>query len=271
MQKNLMFGHDSGESLPSTFSQSHKAWDAYMAEVWHSIFLTLQMTKNANVVEVGPGNSIKVALALKKLDFTGNIHLIDPIAEVLAESEVLYKKILPDANIYPIHATLEDVVNSSLQRTDYIVSNHPIDDMIIATTQPKDKLRALFDWTAIEHEQMIPISHENWSKLAVDTTKLQSLQRSICEEWYHAIDVLKPRYCVISQYASSTLKNNGMDGLNAQAKMILGEMRSHYVDSLIADVDIQTALNANTHYNDMHISNEVLNASNWLVIKPSNS
>ena len=260
-----MFGTDTIENLPDRFFHSHKAWDAYMAGPWRGLFELLKIDKQGTIVEIAPGNSVKIASALAEAGFEGNLYLVEPVEEILAEVSALCREILPRAQIHPLCNILSEAQHHLPHQPSFIVANHPLDDMILATAQPKTRLKELFGWTAIAQEQTIPLSFESWENLAADPDRLVHVREQILQEWNDLLKTLQPEHCIISQYPSVTLENNGMAGLNQEAAAILKALRSDYAKKRISDIAIQAVLNRFPNYNDSHIGQNVLNAINWLL------
>ncbi len=260
-----MFGTDSKETLPQRFAQSHKAWDEYMAKIWKNLLHLVGCEADASVIEIGGGNSVKIGTALAQSGFKGSFHLVDPFEEALAEAQRLYCELLPDAQIHTHTTTLAQA--KALPQNALLLANHPLDDMILAAGAGPHDAAELFGWTAIEHEQTIPLSLQVWTGIEHHPDMLSGIKDVIFAEWRAAIDTLKPRALIVSQYPSSTLKNAGMNGLNRHALDILKALRGLYASALIPDEDVQGVLNRVKHYNDKHIGKEVLNAANWLVAR----
>ena len=265
MQEKVTSGYDSVETLPARFSQSHKAWDAYMAQVWHTLLATLPLGANASVVEIGSGNSIKIGMALASLSFAGSLYLVDPFEEALHETKEHYMRLLPNIELHLIAATLAEAAEILSPRPTCLVSNHSIDDMLLAAARGNSSMRELFGWTSIEHEQTIPLTQEVWSVLAADKKKLAQVKDVVFEEWRLAIETLKPQFCIISQYPSVTLEHTGMGGLNTHAGEVFARLRRYFSLKSFQGTDVQDILSKHPHFNDTHIRSEVLNAKNWFI------
>lgn len=260
-----MFGTHTVDNLPDRFFYSHKAWDAYMAGPWHGLFELLKIDNHGTIVEIAPGNSVKIALALAKAGFQGKVYLVEPVEDILAEVSALYREILPGTEIHPLCHMLDEVQHYLPHRPSFIVANHPLDDMILATAQPKSRLGELFGWTAIAQEQTITLSLESWENLAAEPDRLVRVRERIRQEWNDLLRRLQPEHCIISQYPSVTLENHGMAGLNREATAIFAALHSDYTGMRVSDLVIQAVLNKFPNYNDRHIGQNVLNAVNWLV------
>lgn len=265
-----MFGIDSNEKLPQEFFWSHKAWDAYMANLWYDLLNSLDFYGLHNVVEIGSGNSVKIGMALAKLDFKGSVFLVDPFQEALEEASKSYLNILPKAEIKAVAKTLADSLNFLPRESVCLVSNHCIDDMIMVAGQSEYSLTQLFEWTAIEHEQTIPLSKKVWADLEADPLKLSIIKNQVYRDCCSVIENLQPRLCIFGQYPSITLKNADMNNLNIHASEILQKLHTKFINKVVPESEIQKILNTNKHFNDLHIGNEVLNAGNWFVLKNKN-
>ena len=97
--------------------------------------------KVKNVVEFAPGFRYKIACGLKRIDFKGNLYIVDLNKMVLDYVYTKYKEILPEANIICIQSTLKDSINKLPADIDLFLSNHCIDDMMIGEFIGKELLK----------------------------------------------------------------------------------------------------------------------------------
>lgn len=262
-----LFGINTDEKLPDSYFHSHKAWDNYMAHLWYLFLFYIDVKPYDTIIEIGVGNSIKIGKALSKSHFIGNLFLVDPCQDLLKEAGRYYAQLLPNATIELIPLSFIDALPKLPKHAKCLLANHPLDDMLLAWNQTPVVCEQLFTWTAIAHEQTIPLSLEVFNLVAANPQQLQATQHEIAESWLKAWQYLMPNYCIMSQYPSLTLKNHGLDKLNHCATFILNCLQEKFHKLLEPAARIQLLLNANKNYNDAHIGGEVLNAKNWLVVR----
>ena len=108
-------------------------WNAYIGSIWEDIFRKINLKKTGSIIEVAPGSINKIGLGLKNYGFNGKVYIIEPNKKSLDTITNNYKQLLSQSNIIPIRKPLSDITNNDVPLTscDALVSNHPLDDMII--------------------------------------------------------------------------------------------------------------------------------------------
>jgi len=92
-----MFGITTFDSVPEEIVNS--AYDGlvhYMADVWKGFFKYLQLKPKDVIVEVAPGSSAKIGLALEALSFKGTLYVVDPSHDSMNIIMKKYKHCLPN-------------------------------------------------------------------------------------------------------------------------------------------------------------------------------
>lgn len=261
-----LFGYSSGEEMPAAYIASYKAWDAYMGRVWHGFFRHAGLPCTGTVIEVAPGSSIKIGLALAQLGFKGTLYLVDPCAAALNKTCANYRDLLPEAAIIGLDAPLASCLGVLPEHAHALAANHPLDDMILAAGTDIEARAGLFGWTAFDDERVMPLLRQSWRLLAESTARLRVAEDAVLDEWRVALRKIRPQTCVISQYASSALASHGMQALNVRAKMLIRTLRAEFSSTVLATAIIQKVLQGHKNYDNLHIGREVLAAENWLVL-----
>jgi hypothetical protein len=257
-----MFGITTHQQIPDELLYCYASWDAYMATIWAALLNTYQLTSKMTAIEVAPGTSTKIGLALQKCHFQGKLYLVEPSGQSLSVVHQLYQSILPDADIYPIQQTLINSINHLPQRPDFILSNHPLDDMLLCSQENDLSQSTLFDWALTPSGEISPIFFAQWLKLSVDLNRIDAAKKAVIQQWQQIFLQIKPALTMISQYPSIALSKNKMQALNEYASDILNALkRSRPLDN----IHVQSVLNQIENYNDQHIATVLLNANNWLV------
>src|ERR1700722_11357387 len=124
VENQKLFGTDTGEKLPEVYLYSHKAWDGYMGHLWFTLLQFIGLSPGDTVVEIAPGASTKIAMALSELRFKGKLYIVDPATDVLIKTKKLYAELLPDATVIFIEKKLNDGLCDLPHSPACILSNH---------------------------------------------------------------------------------------------------------------------------------------------------
>ncbi|MFA6301749.1 MAG: hypothetical protein WC627_01270 [Legionella sp.] len=256
-----MFGITKFEKLPTEYLTDYILWDEYMSAVWVSLLKKSNYHAQMTIVEIACGSSLKIAKALMQLNFSGVLYLVDPCTATLSSTLAQCKTLVPHAQIIPVAQTLLASIPLLPKTTDLIVSNHPIDDMIIGYLAKHEE--SVFNWElnapGILSKQLL----YHWSEFAKDKKSLPKITQKIIKAWQQVLNSLNYARLIISQYPSAVLRNQGLDDLNHYAALIFAELKPTV--SSLNDHEIQNCLNQFENFNDKHIGLEVLNAKNWLL------
>lgn len=252
-----MFGKTTFTSVPESIVNSQNdGMVYYMADLWHGCFKLFELQSQDTVIEVAPGTSAKIGQALKKCNFEGVLYIVDPFIIAMEEIVEKYQQLLPGATIHPLICTITDALKHLPKKPDFLVANHPIDDMLLSTLS-ENITKELFDFSSKTHQEIFHVLKSAPSNPI----------SSVFSTWKKVIDCLEPKTAIISQYPSLTLKQNGVDLLNEYASVVINRLKSHY-SPLHLDLDIlQALLNNFENYNDIHIGTELLNAKNWMALR----
>jgi hypothetical protein len=254
------------KQLPQEYIDSYIAWDTYMAKVWLSLLKYCDISPLSTIIEIAPGTSRKIGLALSEIHFRGQIYIVEPCQLLLEKVSNQYKQMLPLAKIVPIDAKLVECYESIPKHADFILSNHPIDDMLISYETNKKEQDQLFEWTLSGDLDLPAIFLKKWLMLTSNMDQLLTAKSEVEKEWKQSILFMQPRNVIISQYASDALNKSGLSELNAHANDILVNLK-RFFDNSNKDEDIQSVLNLHENYNNHHIRTEILNADNWMVYR----
>ena len=251
-----MFGVTTSTPIPDEFITSHAAWEGYIAHIWQQLLGHYGVERKDTLIEIAPGCSSKVGLALQKIAFEGTLYLVDPLGSALEAVTEKYAKYLPKAVIYPIQTTLHKALPLLPTKPDFLLANHPLDDMLLAAIT-ESVTPELFVCTSKAYTQ---------SRLALEKepTKFISFVISC---WQRAVEELLPGMTIVCQYPSLILKQHNLHSLNIYAALIMEGLKKHCPSTLERPEVLQRLLNAHENFGDEHIGTEVLNAKNWMVLK----
>ncbi len=255
-----MFGINNIAKMPPEFITDNDIWDSFVGDIWAKVIGDIDFK---SVVEIAPGSSIKIACCLSKLNFTGDIYVIDSDSSVLDVLRPKYKDLLPRANIKFINKLLKEAINEIEQPIDLVLGNHILDDMIIGESyQNMDS--NIFAW-ATEYTN-IPSQEiqEFWREIKKDKPLIESSKMSVLNDLNGFIKKVNPDRVVLSQYPSSALYDNDMSDLNSNAYDILEKLKAMYQ---VNQSEIQNSLNEIENFGNKHIGENLLNARYWLSCK----
>lgn len=260
-----MFGIDTQEKMPAEFLTDHDAWDGYIGHIWYNLLAFANFGKDSTVVEVAPGNSAKLALALAKFGYRGHLYVVDASAEVIKAVAPKYTQLLPQAQIHWLCATLKEQVETLPCRPDYFLGNHILDDMLLGEAEKMEAQNSVADWAATYTHSPSNAVQETWRGLLNEPALLSRHQQTVAAEMTAVIEKLSPACVLLSQYPSSTLADHGMNSLNDTAFSVLETLKEKFKNDLADPAHVQTILGANRHFGNAHIGQDVLNAKYWML------
>lgn len=260
-----MFGKKTDEQISDTLLTTYAAWDDYVSAIWASFFVDSGLNANGVILEIAPGASPKIAYALQKIAFSGDIYLIEPYQDALEAISKKYQRILPQAKLHPLQCVLIDSLEYLPKGLDCVISHHPLDDMIMAMDDDPQIFEQLFSWVNQDKLEIHPNFAARWQQLYAKPDKIAQIENEITRQWLLLTEQIQPKLLMMSQYPSLVLETETMSSLNKQAQQLLQRLKQHFHRQLIADRHIQDLLNHNKNYNFDLIGNEVLNAKNWLI------
>lgn len=251
-----MFGKTTFISLPDEILNSQDDGLAYyLADIWHKFFQHCGLRCQDTIVEVAPGCSGKIGLALEKSEFSGTLYVIEPLNSAMEVILEKYRRYLPKSIIHPMACTVTEALASLPRGPDFLVANHPLDDMLLSAIS-KQSPSDLYHYASTSHRDC---------RAALGADPRQYIAE-VVHCWQHVVDRLQPKITILSQYPSLTLKQNGLHFLNNCATEVLEELKRHYFTHLDASEGVQRLLNGHENYNDFHLGTEVLNAKNWMLL-----
>ncbi|MBE6159565.1 MAG: hypothetical protein E7157_00745 [Lactobacillales bacterium] len=178
-------------------------FEDYMGLIYYKIINENKIKNINNVVEFAPGFRFKIAYALKRLNFTGTIYVIDSNKKVLEFVKEKYKIILPEAKIVLINKDLIDSIEFLPENIDLFLANHCIDDMIISKYLDGKKLEDAFNNT--EKSKQILINC--WNELKEEDNILFNIQENVYNDLKKFFEKINFRLIVMSQYKSGYYMN----------------------------------------------------------------
>jgi hypothetical protein len=228
-----------------------KRWNNYIANIWNKIFQKINFPKNGAVVEVAPGEANKLGLALKKYGFVGSLYVIEPNEEYLKSITNQYKQTLKKSKIIPILQTLEKSDKFLPKKIDAIISNHPLDDMLLGCFLDKYSSENF-----LNHNYGLSPSttKEYWECMKKTKNFLPMAKKKVTLEWCKIINKKNPQFCLIYQYKSYYFQKN---------KILLPDKNAADVLKLISNKYSKFKINTK----DLNVSKGLKEKKGWLILK----
>lgn len=171
-------------------------WEWYLGQLFSKLIKNIPQKIN-KVVELAPGFRYKIAYALKEINFSGDLYLIDSSLDVLNFTKKKYKELLPNANIILINKNFKDVNISN--NIDLFVSNHSIDDLIIFEYMNYNN----YKYNNINVKKDILSAWQSF----INSSNINNILEEIKNEYIIFFKKHKVKYIIMSQYKSNVFLN----------------------------------------------------------------
>lgn len=237
-------------------------WEWYIGQIFARLIQNAHKLNIKNVVEIAPGFRYKIAYALKEVNFQGILYIIDTNTEALEYVNEKYKKILPNAKIITINKSFENAFEDIPNEFDLLLSNHCIDDMIIAeymNNYDKD----------LNNESFRDMLTEAWIKLGKEPTKINEISSKVFSTFEKFFSNKKIDTIIISQYKSNLYfkdKFKEMDEITEECFKKVKElviMDNEYINNILDFFPFGD----DERYRGKYLLDNTQNAKKWIVGK----
>jgi hypothetical protein len=201
-------------------------WDMKVGATWKAVLEPLGIPQDGVVIEVAPGDRTKIAQGLSSLRFSGTLYVVEPSKPALDRLIERYKSILPSVRVIGINKILDEAIPILPRNADAILSNHPLDDMIVANSINKNQKSAIFNnvETSESHQEVT----RAWGNLMSDSKLLEASIAKTVSSWEMAVQALSPRLLVISQYESGYFRLQHLTAPDQAAKTALNLLQKKF-------------------------------------------
>lgn len=237
-------------------------WEWYIGQLFARLIEKAHRGKIENVVEIGPGYRYKIAYSLKEFDFNGNIYIVDTNSKVLEYIKEKYSEILPNANVICINKTFENCFENIPNEFDLLLSNHSIDDMIIAEYMEKTYTKNL------GNDDFRDLLSNAWIELGKDKEMINQIINHVYSSFKEFFEKKKIETIIISQYKSNLYfkdKFTEMDEITENCfnriKQLV-QMDNENIDKIL---DFYPFGEDDERYNGKYLLDNTQNAKNWIV------
>ena len=215
---------DTSNSVGLGYAPGQNKWNSFIGNIWQDIFLQSGLKRQGTLIEIAPGSVNKIGSGLSNYGFNGVLYLVEPNLKSLNSIAEQYRQML-SAKIIPINATLKEAIPSLPKKVNSIISNHPLDDMIIGKYLDEPEFDDLFD----DHYDNASAKKTRglWQRLE-NSGRIESIKKSVADEFSKLIAHTNPDQVVISQYESYFFKSNNLTAPDKHAFDVLQMIRSRY-------------------------------------------
>jgi len=203
-------------------------WNQYIGNIWCEVFTIANFPKKGTLIEIAPGSVNKIGEGLSQYEFEGKLYIIEPNPSALESITEKYQKQLTRTQIIPIQKTLKDAIKY-LPKCDAIISNHPLDDMIIGESLNINSFNDLFN----DHYNLSALeqTRKYWEILESNPKKLEKIKEKVLTDWNNTIQTIKPNITIISQYESYSFQSMNITQPDMHAIEVLNKIRQIYSNS----------------------------------------
>ena len=209
-----------------------RQWHQLLSDSWTQIFQSLRLPHDGVFVEVGPGKTDKIGLALSNYEFRGELYIIDPCRGALLWVKERYAQILPGVNVIPVMSSFEEAGKKINSPVDVILMNHVFDDMILYKSLPRIEREIIFNGI-IPGASCHPSVAEIWKKLEGLPHKAENLAHTVAEECIRTIEHFSPDFFIANQYPSGFIKSHGLEIADILGKKTAMHIASTFENNLV--------------------------------------
>ena len=236
-------------------------WEWYIGQIFSRLIENVCQFKIKNVVEIAPGFRYKIAYALKNINFKGTLYVIDTNKEVLEYVAEKYKTILPDCKIICINKSFEDSFSDVPNEIDLLLSNHCIDDMIIA-----EYMQNYYN-NNLKNENFKDMLKDAWIKLGKDTEKVDEIVNMVYLSFKEFLSNKKISNIIISQYKSNLYFKDEFKEMDEITEKCFNKVKSliKMDEEKINKILDFYPFGKDERYRGKYLLDNTQNAKNWIV------
>jgi hypothetical protein len=184
----------------------------------------------STVVEIGPGFTSKIGIALAKIQFTGHLFIVEPNKDAIEWIGNQYSKLLPNTKIVLINRSINDAANELPINVDAVLMNHVLDDMILNAKLTNSLCDTIFSQMRPE-QTCHPLVQKTWLSILDNPSTMASLSQQVLDELCQFLSHINPQLFATSQYHSWFLKENELQKANLLGLQLLSKLRLCFGDT----------------------------------------
>lgn len=252
-----------GVGLWINCQQTNHKWECYIGEIYERIIRDYPIDKYNTVVEFAPGYRYKIGYALSKVNFEGDLYVIDSNENVINYIVSKYNELLPKAKVIGICKPLIEALPLLPQNIDLFLSNHSIDDMIIGKYLSNEEAVSVFNDEYGSKEKLLA----KWEELSFNHVILNDIKNSVLDEWKKLFKIKNISLVVVSQYKCNSYFANEGQIMEEITRDVFNKIKElNFTDHAY----LRSILNFKTSEDDERfvesgLINNTQNADNWIV------
>lgn len=236
-------------------------WEWYIGQIFSRLIKNICQSKIKNVVEIAPGFRYKIAYALKNINFNETLYVIDTNEEVLEYVIEKYKLILPNSKIICINKSFEDSFEDVPTEIDLLLSNHCIDDMIIA-----EYMQTYYN-NNLKNNNFKDMLKEAWIELGQDTKKIDEITNKVYSLFKKFFLNKKISNIIMSQYKSNLYFKDEFKEMDEITQKCFNSVKSLITmdEERINKILDFYPFGEDDRYRGKYLLDNTQNAKNWIV------
>lgn len=236
-------------------------WEWYIGQIFSRLIENICKAQVNNVVEIAPGFRYKIAYALKNINFRGTLYVIDTNKDVLEYVAEKYKTILPDCKIICINKSFEDSFAYVPNEIDLLLSNHCIDDMIIA-----EYMQTYYN-NNLKNENFKDMLKGAWIELGKDIPKIDEITNKIYSLFKKFFLNKKISNIIMSQYKSNLYFKDEFKEMDEITEKCFNSVKSLIMmdEEKINKILDFYPFGEDERYRGKYLLDNTQNAKNWIV------
>lgn len=247
--------------MRKNYNEADPEWEWYIGQLYYQLIKNLYHEKINTVVELAPGFRHKIADALKELDFTGTLYVIDSSKDVLEYVKNKYQEIIPKAKIICIDKQFADSINLLPKKIDLFLSNHSIDDLIISNySQDNYNLKN-------NNESLNDNLVELWKELHNDEHSIKRITNELYNTFKELFTKTNIKLIIMGQYHSNLYfldKTDYMSDIVSNCFNKIKQLTTTDDQEINKLLDFYPFGEDDERYNGKYLTDNTQNAINWI-------
>jgi hypothetical protein len=207
-------------------------WNWHLGSVWAEL-LRNSLPRNGSVVEIGPGFSDKIGLALAQLGFSGTLYVVEPTSAALRCTLARYAELLPSARLRSVPSPFQHAFRQLPVSLDALLLNHVLDDLFLCCGLSRAQSHRVF---STMRPGRINANHTRgiWGAVLQEPQRVRFLRHRVATDLRTLVSRTNPRFLGICQYDSWTLKRCGLSRVNQLAADFLQDFATAFMNKSVA-------------------------------------
>lgn len=216
------------DDLPQHLSMTASREDRtqFRAEHWLGVIREAGLSPESSILEIGPGESEKIGRALQMHNFRGTVYILEPSSLLGPRIADRYREILPHAEVRLLSLTVRELIEKKdMPHIDAVLSNHPLDDLILGEVVQKNEWDAVWGDTYSDPDAAMAQIRNKWRTLEDEPAFLLRVKDRVVSDLVALFSGINPSLFVIYQYPSTTLQIAGFEKPDQCAQEVMQNLR----------------------------------------------